>query len=348
MTSKRNLLGLAWPALTDFFSELGQPEYRAKQLMEWIYRHNVSDFSQMSNFSKELRQKLEETAVVGAGKVVARQVAADGTIKLAIAFSEERIVECVILRYHYGVTLCLSSQVGCKMGCAFCASGLGGFVANLTTAEIIEQIWRANQELAAQDLRVGHLVYMGMGEPLDNYLQVIDSIRFANNPAAFNIGMRNITVSTSGLVPGIRQLAEEDLPLTLSISLHAPLDYLRDQIMPINQRYPLAELMDAVRDYARISRRRVTFEYILLAGFNDQLIHAEKLASLLAGIIANVNVIPYNEVPGLPWQAPSDKQIRFFLRALEARGVTATLRRELGPEIEAACGQLRRRLQGEE
>lgn len=346
--SKRNLLGLAWPALTDFFSELGQPEYRAKQLMEWIYHHNVCDFEQMTNFSKNLRQQLKEKAVIGAGEIIARQEAADGTVKLAIAFAEDKIVECVILRYHHGITLCLSSQVGCKMGCTFCASGLGGFAANLTTAEIVEQIWRANQELAPHDLRVGHLVYMGMGEPLDNYQEVIGSIRFANNPAAFNIGMRNITLSTSGVVPGIRRLAEEELPLTLSISLHAPLDYLRDQIMPINQRYPLAELLSAVRDYARISRRRVTFEYILLAGFNDQQIHAEKLASLLAGILANVNVIPYNEVPGLPWHAPSDKQVRSFLRALEARGVTATLRRELGPEIEAACGQLRRRLQGEE
>lgn len=348
MTAKRNLLGLAWPALTDFFSELGQPEYRAKQLMEWIYQHGVSDFNRMSNFPKELRQKLEETAVVGAGEVIARQVASDGTMKLAIAFAEQRIVECVILRYHHGITLCLSSQVGCKMGCAFCASGMHGFVDNLTTAEIIEQIWWANQELAAQKQRVGHLVYMGMGEPLDNYLQVVNSIRFANNSSTFNIGMRNITLSTSGLVPRIRQLAEEDLSLTLSVSLHAPVDYLRDQIMPINKRYPLAELISAVREYVRSTRRRVTFEYILLAGFNDQPIHADKLASLLAGILANVNVIPYNEVPGLPWQAPTDKQVRLFMRALEQRGITATLRRELGPEIDAACGQLRRRLQGEE
>lgn len=348
MTVKRNLLGLPWPALTDFFSELGQPQYRAKQLMEWVYHHNVSDFSQMTNFPLTLRQTLAEKAVIGVGQVIARQEAADGTVKLAIRFSSSKIVECVILRYHHGVTLCLSSQVGCKMGCTFCASGLDGFVTDLTTAEIIEQIWHANRELSPKNLRVGHLVYMGMGEPLDNYQQVIDSIRFANNPASFNIGMRNITVSTSGVVPGIRQLAEESLPLTLSISLHAPLDYLRDQIMPINRRYPLAELMAAVRDYVSTTRRRVTFQYILLAGFNDQPVHAEKLASLLAGILANVNVIPYNEVPGLPWRTPSDKQVRSFLRALEAKGINATVRRELGPEIEAACGQLRRRLQGEE
>jgi len=345
VTAKLNLLGLPWPALTDFFSELGQPQYRAKQLMEWIYQHNVSDFRQMTNFPLTLRQTLEEKAIIGAGEVVARQEASDGTIKLAIRFCDDRIVECVILHYHHGVTLCLSSQVGCKMGCAFCASGLDGFVANLTAAEIVEQIWHANRALSSQSLRVGHLVYMGMGEPLDNYHNVIDSIRFANNPAAFNIGMRNITLSTSGLVPGIKQLAQENLPLTLSISLHAPVDYLRDQIMPINRRYPLPQLMEAVRDYVKTTRRRVTFEYILLAGFNDQLIHAEKLASLLAGILANVNVIPYNEVPGLPWRAPSDKQVRLFVRLLEDRGINVTVRRELGPEIEAACGQLRRRLQ---
>ncbi len=348
MSSKRNLLSLPWPALTDFFLELGQPQYRAKQLMDWIYNHNVSDFSQMTNFPKSLRQTLAERAVIGAGEVIARQEAADGTIKLAIRFADEKIVECVILRYHHGITLCLSSQVGCKMGCAFCASGLDGFVADLSTAEIIEQIWQANRELASQDLRVGHLVYMGMGEPLDNYQQVIDSIRFANNPAAFNIGMRNITLSTSGLVPAIRRLAEENLPITLSISLHAPVDYLRDQIMPINRRYSLAELMAAVQDYVQVTRRRVTFEYILLAGFNDQPVHAEKLASLLEGILANVNVIPYNEVPGLPWQPPSDSQVRSFVGALKARGINVTVRRELGPEIEAACGQLRRRLQGKE
>lgn len=346
--SKRNLLGLAWPALTDFFAELGEPEYRAKQLMEWIYEQDEGDFNRMTNFPKVLREKLTEQAVIGAGKVVERQEAADGTIKLAISFGEDRIVECVILRYHYGATLCLSSQIGCKRGCSFCASGLGGFVDNLTAAEIIEQIYWANQELAAEEQRVGHLVYMGMGEPLDNYLQVLTSIRFANNPATYNIGIRNITVSTSGVVPGILQLAEENLSLTLSISLHAPVDYLRSQIMPINERYPIAELMDAVRKFIDANKRRVTFEYVLLAGFNDQAIHAAQLSNLVAGMIAHVNVIPYNEVPDLPWQAPSDQQVQNFVRALEQKGTSVTLRRELGPEIEAACGQLRRRLQGEE
>ncbi|NLY54747.1 MAG: 23S rRNA (adenine(2503)-C(2))-methyltransferase RlmN [Firmicutes bacterium] len=348
MTTKRNLLGLPWPALTDFFADLGQPEYRARQLMEWVYRHGVSDFEQMTNFPKKLRQQLAEAAVIGVGQVIARQSAPDGTTKLAIAFPDDKIVECVILNYHHGVTLCLSSQVGCKMGCAFCASGLEGFAADLTAAEIIEQIWWANKELAPRQQRVGHLVYMGMGEPLDNYSQVLNSIRMANNKLCYNIGLRNITISTAGIVPAIRQLAEENLPITLAVSLHAPMDYLRDQLMPVNRRYPLSKLIPAVRDYAVATRRRVTFEYVLLAGVNDQLVHAEKLADLVAGIMADVNVIPYNEVAGLPWQTPSEGQVRTFIRALERRGVAVTLRRELGPEIEAACGQLRRRLQGEE
>lgn len=348
MSEKRNLLGLAWPGLTDFFRELGEPEFRARQLMEWIYGRGVSNWEEMSNLPKALRQKLEERAVIGTGEVIARQTASDGTIKLAISFPDTSIVECVILRYHYGATLCLSTQVGCKMGCAFCASGMSGFSRHLTAAEIAEQIWLANRELAPVNERIGHLVYMGMGEPLDNLDEVLASIRLANNPLGWNIGMRNITVSTSGLVPQIDRLAEEKLQLTLSISLHAPVDYLRDQLMPINQRYPLKELVQAAWRYVAATNRRITFEYLLLAGQNDQQVHAEQLAELLRGLLCNVNLIPYNSIPGLPWSAPSERRVQAFADALTARGVNVTIRRELGPEIEAACGQLRRRLQGEE
>lgn len=345
---KRNLLGLAWPGLTDFFTELGEPEFRARQLMEWVYGQGISDFEQMTNFSKPLRSKLAEQAVIGIGQVAVRQVATDGTVKLAIKFPDGATVECVILRYHYGATLCLSSQVGCKMGCAFCASGLSGFARHLTAAEMVEQLWVANQELAPVNERIGHLVYMGMGEPLDNLEEVLASIRLANNPLGFNIGIRNITVSTSGMVDQIDQLAAENLPITLSISLHAPVDYLRDQIMPINRRYPLGQLIPAAWRYVVATNRRVTFEYVLLSGLNDQQIHAEQLADLLRGLLCNVNLIPYNPVSGLPWEAPSEQKVQAFADSLTARGVKTTIRRELGPEIEAACGQLRRRLQGEE
>ncbi len=316
--------------------------------MEWIYGRGVTSFSEMSNLSKDLRTRLDEVAQIGVGEVVERQSTADGTIKLAIRFPDQSIVEAVVLRYHHGVSLCLSTQVGCKMGCSFCASGLGGYSHNLTTSEIIEQIWLANRELAPINLRVSNLVYMGMGEPLDNYENVVESIRLANNPLVFNIGMRNITLSTSGLVPKIYDLAEEKMPITLSISLHAPVDYLRDQIMPVNQRYKLAELMQAARHYVTVTKRRITFEYILLKGFNDQAVHAEQLSGLLQGMLCNVNLIPYNQVPELPWQAPADSQVKMFHQKLTAAGINATVRRELGPEIEAACGQLRRRLQGEE
>lgn len=348
MTERRNLLGMPWPALTDFLCELGQPEYRARQIMEWIYGRGVDSFSEMSNLSKDLRARLEEVAQIGSGEVVERQTAADGTMKLAIRFPDQSIVETVVLRYHHGVSLCLSTQVGCKMGCGFCASGLGGYANNLTSAQIIEQIWLANRELAPINLRISHLVYMGMGEPLDNYENVIASIRLANNPLGFNIGMRNITLSTSGLVPRIYDLAEEKIPITLSISLHAPVDYIRDQIMPINQRYKLTELMQAAKYYAASTKRRITFEYILLKGLNDQAVHADQLAQLLQDMLCNVNLIPYNPVPELPWQAPTERQVKLFHQRLAAAGVNATIRRELGPEIEAACGQLRRRLQGEE
>lgn len=344
----RNLLGLAWPALTDFFAELGEPKFRARQLMEWVYGQGVGEFALMTNFSKELRSRLEQQAAIGEGQVIARQVAADGTSKLAIQFPDGAIIECVILRYHYGATLCLSSQVGCKMGCTFCASGLGGYQRNLTAAEMVEQIWLANRELAVVNERIGHLVYMGMGEPLDNLEEVLASVRLANNPLGFNIGMRNITISTSGLVKQMDELAEENLQLTLSVSLHAPVDYLRDQIMPINQRYPLAELIPAAWRYVAATNRRITFEYILLDGFNDQRVHAEQLADLLRGLLCNVNLIPYNPVAGLPWVAPAEQRVKAFAEILTARGISATVRRELGPEIEAACGQLRRRLQGEE
>jgi 23S rRNA (adenine2503-C2)-methyltransferase len=346
--NKRNLLGLAWPALTDFFLELGEPEFRARQLMEWVYGRGVSDWSEMTNFSKALRQRLAERAVIGAGRVIARQTAKDGTSKLAIAWPDGAIAECVILRYHYGATLCLSSQVGCKMGCAFCASGMSGFSRHLTAQEMIEQIWWANQELAPVHERIGHLVYMGMGEPLDNLEEVLSSIRLANNPLGWNIGMRNITVSTSGLVPGIDRLAEEKLQLTLSISLHAPVDYLRNQILPVNRRYPVRELMAAAERYVAATNRKLTFEYILLAGFNDQVIHAQQLAELLGRLLCNVNLIPYNSVPDLPWSSPDQQTVQRFADVLTKRGVAVTVRRELGPDIEAACGQLRRRLQGEE
>lgn len=316
--------------------------------MEWVYGQGVSDFEQMTNFSKALRTRLGEQTVIGTGQVVARQVSPDGTSKLAIQFPDGSIVECVILRYHYGATLCLSSQVGCKMNCGFCASGLAGFLRNLSSAEIVEQIWLANRELSPVNERIGHLVYMGMGEPLDNFEEVLQSVRLANNPLGFNIGMRNITISTSGLVDKIDQLAEENLQLTLSISLHAPMDYLRNQIMPINERWPLSELIAAARRYVAATGRRITFEYVLLSGVNDQVVHAEQLADLLQGLLCNVNLIPYNPVPGLPWSAPGERTVKGFLDVLTNRGIKATVRRELGPEIEAACGQLRRRLQGEE
>jgi 23S rRNA (adenine2503-C2)-methyltransferase len=317
-------------------------------LMDWIYRRGVGDFQQMSNFPKSLRQQLAERAVVGVGQVVARQDAPDGTMKLAIAYPEGHVVECVVLPYHHGITLCLSTQVGCKQRCAFCASGMDGFQQHLSTAEIVEQIWQVNQMLAPRDQRVGHLVYMGMGEPLDNYNAVLESVRLANNPQAFGIGIRNITISTSGLVPGIYRLADEGLGITLSISLHAPVDYLRDQIMPVNQRYPLADLMQAARYYAEQTKRRVTFEYILLGGFNDRLVHAQQLADLLRGLICHVNLIPYNPVADLPWQPPADRQVRAFAAKLEQLGIAVTVRRSLGPDIDAACGQLRRKLQREE
>lgn len=348
MSTRRNLLGLSWPALTDFFAEIKQPEFRARQLMEWVYARGVSDFSLMTNFPKSLREQLAEVACIGSGEIVQSQTSADGTIKFALSFGPEETVECVLLHYHHGVTLCLSSQVGCKMGCAFCASGLGGHFSHLSVSQIIEQIWQANRLLEPANLRVGNLVFMGMGEPLDNYQNVLDSIRLANAQYSFNIGLRHITVSTCGLVPKIYDLAEEGLPLTLSVSLHAPTDYVREQIMPINKRYGIDDLMEAAKYYAKLTKRRVTFEYILLKDINDQRVHARQLAELLADMLCNVNLIPYNEVDGLPWKAPAGKQVQQFHKELTAAGVSATVRRQLGPEIDAACGQLMRRLEGEE
>jgi 23S rRNA (adenine2503-C2)-methyltransferase len=321
----------------------GAPAYRAEQIMRWIYARGARDFSQMTDLPLELRLRLEEGASVGLPEVVAAQRAEDDSAaKLLLRLADGETIETVLLRHDYGASVCVSSQVGCAMGCRFCASTRGGVVRNLEAGEMLGQVLAAQAE-AGPDVRVSHVVVMGMGEPLANYEAVVRFLRLLHDPEVLGLSYRNLTLSTSGLVPELARLAAEDIPLTLAVSLHAPNDHLRSQLMPINRRYPLDLLIPACDAYARQTGRRVTFEYALIAGVNDLPGHARELASLVRGLLCHVNLIPLNEVPESGFERSSREQVEQFRSILAEAGIPVTVRREMGGEIEAACGQLRRR-----
>ncbi|WP_375804188.1 MULTISPECIES: 23S rRNA (adenine(2503)-C(2))-methyltransferase RlmN [unclassified Carboxydocella] len=340
-----NLKTLSLPELTCWLTaELGQPAFRAQQIYQWIWQKGVTDFEAMTNLSKEMRQQLREKAKIESLQLVTSQQARDGTIKALFALPDGQAVETVLMVYNYGTSVCVSSQVGCRMGCRLCASTLGGLVRNLEAWEIYDQVL-AMQKLSGS--RVGRVVVMGTGEPLDNYDEVVKFLRLVSDRQGLNIGQRHLTVSTSGLVPRIYDLAREGLAITLAISLHAPNDQLRSYLLPINRKYPLQKLLAACDFYTEQTGRRITYEYALIKGVNDSEKLARQLGSLLRGRLAHVNLIPINPVPEYDWERPEQQEIARFRRIVETYGLEVSVRRELGQEIDAACGQLRRRVMAE-
>lgn len=325
--------------LTGFVTGLGQPAFRAKQLFSWLHEKRVQEFSAMTNLPKSFLQQLEQQCTIETLRPLRRQCAKDGTVKCLFGLADGNSIETVLMRYSYGNSVCVSTQVGCRMGCRFCASTQGGRVRNLTAGEIANEIYAV---MADTGERVSHIVLMGIGEPLDNFDNVMDFLSIISCPQGVNIGMRNISLSTCGLVPMMEKLAQKKLGLTLSVSLHAPTNEMRSSMMPVNDAYPLEKLIPACRAYQRATGRRISFEYSIARGVNDSEQTARKLAKLIEGMGAHVNLIPINPVDGSPYSAADAANVRRFQNTLLSLGVNATVRRRLGTEISAACGQLRR------
>ena len=320
--------------------ELGQPAFRAKQVFSWLHK-GVRSFEEMTNLPKALRDVLADKYPLHTPKVVRRQESKkDGTIKYLWELHDGNCVETVLMRYHYGNTVCISTEVGCRMGCAFCASTIGGLVRKLEPFEILDQVLFTQVE---SGLPVSHIVLMGIGEPLDNFENVMRFLELVNSPEGMNISMRHISLSTCGLVPMIDKLAEKKLQISLAISLHGPNDEIRNRIMPVNKAYPIDQLLDACRRYYAATSRRIHFEYAMIDGVNDTEQHAKELIRLLKGLQAHVNMIPLNHVEESPFKPSSRQAVQRFQKLLEDAGIPATVRRTLGGDIDASCGQLRRK-----
>nr|WP_269432698.1 23S rRNA (adenine(2503)-C(2))-methyltransferase RlmN [Effusibacillus lacus] len=339
--TKVQLYGMLPEEMEQWVQELGQPKFRAKQVYDWLYKKRATSFDEMTNLPATFRAQLKEKALIGTMKEVTRQTSRDGTIKLLLELHDGSTVETVLMRHNYGNSVCVSSQVGCRMGCTFCASTLGGLIRNLSAGEIVEQVMFFQRMLDEGEERVSSIVLMGSGEPLENYDAAMKFIDIITAPESLNIGTRHITVSTSGLVPAIRRLADEKRQITLAISLHSPFDELRSSMMPVNRAWNIEKLMDACRYYWNQTGRRLSFEYALIGGVNDDLRHARALAELLNGFQCHVNLIPVNYVPERNYRRTPKEQIRAFVEELNRLGVNATVRREMGHDIAAACGQLR-------
>ena len=319
--------------------ELNQKKYRATQIYTWLYQKKADSFDKMSDISLKFIPVLKEKYSMKLPEIVVKQVASDGTIKLLLELEDGAKIETVLMRYDYGLAVCVTSQVGCNMGCAFCASGLLKKQRNLTAGEIVSQI--LVMESLLENERISHVVVMGTGEPFDNYDNVMDFIKIINAPKGLAIGARHITISTCGIAPKIIEYAKRGLQINLAISLHAPNNELRNKLMPINRKYPLEVLFDALKEYLEISGRRITFEYILLKGINDSQEHANQLAKLIKGTFSYVNLIPYNSVDEKLFKRTSKEEISIFQDKLKKIGVNVTIRKEFGTDIDAACGQLR-------
>ena len=325
--------------LKEYIESIGEKKFHAVQIFKWIHRFNVTDINEFSDISKSLREKLKENTCIPVLKVEkVLESKKDETKKFLIRLHDDNFIECVFMKYHHGNTLCVSTQVGCKMGCKFCASTKDKFKRSLEAFEIEGQIQCVSKYL---NEKISNVVYMGIGEPLDNYDNVIKSIKLINDPNGLLIGTRHISLSTCGLVPNILKLANEQIPCTLSISLHATTDEKRKEIMPIANKYSVAELIDACRQYLKITKRRISFEYALIHGVNDTKEEAMKLAKLLRGMNAHVNLIPVNEIKAASYKKSKEENIKKFMDTLNSSSVITTVRRELGSDIEAACGQLR-------
>ena len=340
---KTQLLSLTYEELEALISDLGEGRFRAKQIFEWLKRG--ADFDEMTNLSKPLREKLKESCEANPVRIQESVLSKlDGTEKYLYVLDDGNLIEGVRMRYHYGDTLCVSTQVGCRMGCAFCASTLEGCVRSLSAGEILGQIVAVNRRIQAEDpdARVHNVVLMGSGEPMDNYAEVVKFLRLLNDPRGLNLSLRNVSVSTCGLVPKMRAFADEGLPVTLSVSLHAPNDEVRKKLMPVANAYSMDELLSACRYYIEKTGRRVIFEYALVRDVNCDLACADELASRLRGMQCHVNLIPLNDVKERNLLGPTEKMISAFQQRLEERHISVTRRREMGDDIQGACGQLRR------
>ncbi len=335
-----NIKAMTLPELTQAVKALGQPAFRGKQIYTWLHQ-GVRSYEQMTNLPKALRAQLQQVYPFTVPQVVRKQESqADGTIKYLWRLSDGNCVETVLMRYHYGNTVCISTEVGCRMGCAFCASTLGGLVRRLEPEEMLDQVLFTQVD---SGLSVSHIVLMGIGEPLDNFDNVMRFLELVNSQDGMNISMRHISLSTCGLVPKIDELAQRKLQLTLSVSLHAPSDGVRNTIMPVNKAYPTQELLDACRRYYEATGRRISFEYAMIHGVNDTPADAKLLLKRLKGLPAHMNLIPLNHVEESPLKPSTKAAVAAFQKILEDGGIPATVRRTLGGDIDASCGQLRRK-----
>lgn len=326
--------------LENWMKAEGQPAFRAKQVFQWLHEKYVASAEEMTNLPKDLRTKLGESGIVTIKEELRQESASDGTVKFLYRLQDDQMIETVFMRHDYGNSVCISSQAGCRMGCRFCASTIGGLVRNLTASEMLEQIYASSRAMGE---RISHVVVMGTGEPLDNYENLIRFLRLLTDEKGYNLSARNITVSSCGIVPRIYDLAEENLPITFALSLHAPTDEERKELMPVAHRYTLAETLDACRAYFDRTGRRVTFEYSLVKGKNDSKEQAIKLAKLLAGMNCHVNLIPINPVEEREYEKSDQDSIAKFKLTLEKNHINATIRKSMGSDIDAACGQLRRK-----
>ena len=336
----KNIKDYTLQELKEELKLIGEKPFRAEQIYKWLYDQKVKSFSEMTNLSEELRKKLENEYTICNFNIIKKLESIDGTKKYLFDLLDGNAIETVLMEYHHGKTICVSSQVGCKMGCKFCASTGIPFARSLSSGEIVEQILAVEQDL---NVRISNIVFMGIGEPLDNYNNVIKAIHILNDPKGLNIGARHISISTSGLVPKIYDLAKENIPCTLSISLHATNNEKRSSMMPVNDAYPIEELIKACKEYIKVTNRRISFEYALAKDNNDNLEDAKELVKLLKGMLCHVNLIPINKIENGKYTKSTNENIIKFRDYLNDHGIVATIRRELGSDIDAACGQLRRK-----
>jgi len=337
---KADIKSLSLEELKSEITKLGEKSFKAKQIYSWLHKRGAESFDEMTDISKNLRDYLKNSFDIYNCTIEKKLVSMyDSTVKYLFKLHDGEFIESVVMKYKYGYTICVSSQVGCKMGCNFCASGIAGFIRNLTPSEILSQIYKAQRDL---DIRISHIVMMGVGEPLDNFDNVIKFLSMISDENGLNIGMRNISLSTCGVVTGIYKLLERKLQLTLSVSLHAPNDRIRSQTMPVNNKWNIDTLLKACRDYTKYTSRRISFEYAMISGVNDSDECARELAGKLKGMLCHVNLIPVNSVKEKDYVRSDDNRITSFIRILESRGINVTVRRTLGSDINASCGQLRR------
>ncbi|MET4559238.1 23S rRNA (adenine(2503)-C(2))-methyltransferase RlmN [Lysinibacillus parviboronicapiens] len=345
---KESVYSLQPMQLEEWLKDNGEKPFRAAQIFDWLYNKRVKTFEEMSNLSKGLREKLEASFALTTLSTIIQQESKDGTIKFLFQLQDGYSIETVLMRHEYGNSVCVTTQVGCRIGCTFCASTLGGLKRHLLAGEIVEQVVKVQQTLDEVGERVSHIVIMGIGEPFDNYDAMMNFLKVINHEKGLNIGARHITVSTSGIVPKIYQFADEQLQINFAVSLHAPNQEARQKLMPIARAYKLEELMEAVRYYTKKTGRRVSFEYGLMSGENDSVEIAEELSALIKGIKCHVNLIPVNYVPERDYVRTSRSQIFAFEKTLKKNGINVTIRREQGSDIAAACGQLRAQERSEE